>query len=709
MEVLKSLNIKSPILLLKVLNDGNFAIIDAQNTLRIIDSNDYKVIGGFKSNIAHERLVGSHVDVTPDAKYSISIIPGVNKAALFSVNKKELLYKVGRHQGDVESVAIDPNSRYCVTCGQDGKVFAWVLKAARLAFSMPIHTDFVTTVAFNETGQWIATGSFDRTINILNLATMKHPLKLRGHSSAIVKIVFLPEARMLSADKEGTLIVWDMIDGKVLHRLTKMNDDITALSISSDSHFAFVGTKLGYVGLYNLESMELLTPRYLKESEQITSIAYLADGFRLIIGTVEGNVRVYSLFGDQEKYMQMLREHQYKEFYDALDKNPILFYSKVYEMAERIWGDIQKKARAYLEKGDRPKAKELFDLFAGIPKKNPLITQMLRDYEKYGQFQACVNEGRLPLAYSMAKQYPAFQDSEPFRKAELRWKKLFAKAQELILAPNGDEQAKTLLAPYRGISEKTLLIQQLFEERKKYEYFKKVIAQSDYVKFFDLVRILPFLKEFAEYTAVMDYGDKLYIQSQKAYRAGDYATARKGCEILVAFPDYAKESQEMLETIRVKHLFYDAIASNNLINAFAYLNSYPLLYETPEAQVLERQWNVIVDNAQRYAAKGLVRETAEVFEIYQSVKDKYSAMGSVFAQCYSAQLEQKLREKASQNILEQGIRQYVALFGIDDMIAQVFEYFKRNYKTQIDLDTLKQGSLETWTPAMIIDDITRSG
>lgn len=709
MDVLKSINIKSPILLLKALNDGNFAIIDAQNSLRIIDSNEYKVIGGFKSSIVHERLVGSHVDMTPDARYSISIIPGVNKAALFSVNKKELLYKVGRHQGDVESVAIDPNSRYCVTCGQDGKVFAWVLKTAHLAFSMPIHTDFVTTVAFNETGQWIATGSFDRTINLLNLATMKHPLKLRGHSSSIVKIVFLPEARLLSADKEGTLIVWDMNNGKVLHRLTKMNDDITALSISSDSRFAFVGTKLGYVGLYNLESMELLTQRYLKESEQITSIAYLSEGFRLIVGTVEGNVRIYSLFGDQEKYMQMLRNQQYKQFYDALDENPMLLYSKVYGLAERIWSDIQKKARVHLEKGERPQAKELFDLFAGIPKKNSLITQMLRDYEKYGQFQACVEEGRLPLAYSMAKQYPAFQGSEPFRKAELRWKKLFAKAQELILAPNGEDQAKTLLAPYRGISEKTLLIQQLFAERKKYEYFRKVIAQNDYVKFFDLVKIFPFLKEFAEYTAVMDYGDKLYIQAQKAYRSGDYATARKGCEILVAFPDYAKESQEMLETIRVKHLFYDAIASDNLINAFAYLSSYPLLYETPEAQVLERQWNVIVDNAQRHAAQGLASETAKVFEIYQSVKDKYSVMGSVFAQCYSTQLEHILREKAPQNVLEQGIRQYVAFFGIDEMIIQVFEYFTRNYKTQIDLNTLRQGSLETWTPAMIVGDITKSG
>jgi hypothetical protein len=452
--------------------------------------------------------------------------------------------------------------------------------------------------------------------------------------------------------------------------------------------------------------MELLKHRYIRTGEQITTLTFIERGFRLAVGTADGNVHIYSLFGEQESYIQMLREHQYKEFYDALEDNPMLLYSKSYETAERIWNDVLIKAREHLENGERDSAKELLSFFTGIQKKNGLIAQMLRDYEKYAQFQTYIQDGRLPLAYSMAKQYPVFRDSEPYRKIELRWKKLFAKSQELILTQNGDEQARTLLAPYRGISEKTVLIQQLFDERRMYEYFKKVIAQQDYVKFFDLVKRHPFLKEFDEYNAVIEYGDKLYIQVQKGYKNGDYSTAKKGCEILVFFPDYAKEAQKILETIRVKFLFYDSITSNNLINAFSYLSSYPLLYETPEAQILERQWNTAVDQAQRYAAKGLAKEATEVFEPYRSVKAKFSAMGAVYAQCYSAQLEQKIREKAPQRLIEHGIRQYVSLFGMDDMILQLFELFKSQYKPQIDLEMLKQGSLASWSPSMVVYDIT---
>lgn len=706
MEVLKLFNIKQPILLLKTLADNRLAIIDSMNAVRIVDTEKYAVVAGFKSSIQHDRLVGSHVDITPDASYSVSTVPGTNKAALFSVAKKAVVYRLGRHQGEIESVGIDPNGRYCVTCGQDGKVFVWVLKTARLAYAMPPHSDFVTTVAFNDSGQWVATGSFDRTIQVLNLGIMKQPLKLRGHGSVIIKTFFLPEVKLLSVEREGGVIVWDLRSGKIIKRLTKMNDEVTTMTLSSDKRFAFVATKLGYIALYDLQIMEQIASRYIKESEMITSLAFLTDPHRLAVGTSEGNVRVYALFGDEEEYMELLRKRQYKTFYDVVERNPLLLYSKSYETAERIWADIVAKARALLEKHERAKAKELLVTFAGIPKKNTFISQMLRDYEKYAQFQTYVKEGRFPLAYSLAKQYSAFQDSEPYRQMELRWKKVFAKAQELILGSNGEEQARALLAPYRGISEKTVLIQQLFEQRRMYEYFKKVIAHRDYVKFFDLVKRHPFLKEFAEYTAVMDYADKLYVQAQKGYVSGEYTTAKKACEILLSFPDYAQEAQQMSEAIKVKHLFYDAIASSNLLNGYAYLNAYPLLYDTPEAQMLERQWNAIVDQAQKYAAKGRASEIAEMFEPYRNVQEKYAAMGAVVAQAYCVQLEEKLRSKAPQSLIENGILRYVEFFGIDEGIMSVFNYAVKHYGSTLDLETLKQGSLETWTPQMLVDDIT---
>lgn len=705
MDIVKSFNIKRPILLLKTLQDGKLAIIDSHNALRIIDPATFSVVGGFKSSIEHDRIVGSHVDVSDDGKFSVSVIPGTNKAALFSVAKKELMYKTGRHTGEIESVAIDSQNRYCVTCGQDGKGFLWVLKTARLAFTLPSHADYVTAVCFDDNGQWIATGSFDRTINVLNLSTMKNPVRLSAHTSVIKKIIFLNEARLVSVDKDGNVIVWDLRTGRIIKRMSKMNDEVTTMAVSADKRFLFIGTKLGYIGLYSMDTLEQIKHRYIKERESITSMAFLADPFRLAVGTAEGNVNVYSLFGNEQALMEMLRIRSYKAFYAAVEDNPLIQYSKPYALAEKVWSDVVNKARVFLEKGEKGKAKELFNLFSGITNKAAFIAQMLQSYEKYAQFRTYVQEERYSLAYSLAKQYPAFQETDPYRFMEVRWKKSFAKAQEMIVQPGGEEAARQLLAPYRGISDKSALLQQMFEQRRMFEYFKKVISERNFVKFFELIKVHSFLKEFPEYTAVMDYADKLYVQVQKAYMEGDYATARRGSEVLSAFPDYAAEAHELSDTIRVKHLFYDAIKSNNLVNAFSYLSAYPLLYETPEAQVLERQWGAIVDQAQKFAAKGLAIETYNVFEPYQSIRDKYAAMAGVIAQAYCVQLEKALRIKAPQEHIELGVRRYIEWFGIDEAISQIFDVFKKHYPTQIDPEMLKQGSFETWAPGERIEEI----
>lgn len=706
MDVLKLLNFKEPILFLKTLKNGHFSVIDLHNTLRIVDADSYSVIDGFKTNIKHERHLSSYVDLTDDGEYMVAADTEKNKAAIFSLSKRKQIYKAGTHEGEIESVAMDPNGRYFVTSGQDGKSFAWVLKTSRLAFSLPPHADFVSAVSFSDDSQWIATGSYDKSINVFNIGTMKDPIKLRGHSDMVKDIIFLPELKLLSVDRLGGLIIWDMSSGKIIKRLSKAIDEVSAVCISANKHFLFVGTKLGYVSLYDLHAMELISQRFLKVSETITSLAFLNEPVRLAIATQEGNIYIYSLFGDEEKYMQMLLDGDYKTFYVELEDNPMLTYSKPYELAEKSWEYAVEKGRLYLEQNERSKAKEIFAPYVGIPKKTAIINQMLNAYEKFGMFENYIKIGRLPLAYSLAKQYPSFQDSELYTKMELQWKKVFFKAQELILMTNGEEQAKVLLAPYRGISDKTALIQQLFEQRKTYVYMKKLLSQHDYVKFFGLVKMYPFLKEFSEYGSTMEYGEILYIQAQKAYINGDYATARKACNILSSFPDYSKEAHAMEETIRIKHLFYQAITSNDLTNAFSYLGTYPLLYETSEAQLLERQWNVIVDNAQRFASTGSIKETWEVFEPYFAITDKYRAMGGVMAQAYCVQLEQKIQFKAPQENIEYGIRQYIALFGLDEGIRSVCNYFKLLYETSLDTEMFEEDTPMLWTPSMYVDDIT---
>jgi hypothetical protein len=705
MQTVKSFNIKQPVLLLKVLNNGILAVIDAHTSLRLINVSSYKIVGGFKTNIEHERIIGNHVSIAPGGGVCATIIPNTNQAALFSVAKKSLLYKIQRHQGEIESISIDPNGRYFVTGGQDGKTFVWSLKTARLAFTLPPHSDYVTCSAFNANGQWLATGSFDKTISVLNIATMKAPIKLRAHSAAIINLFFLPSFRLLSVDKDGGIIIWDIRNGKILKRMTKVNDSVNDITLSHDFKFLFVGTKLGHVALYNLEEYELLTQRYLKSKETITALGFIEDGFRLAIGTADGNVDIYNLFGDQEEYMKMIKEQNYKEFYSVVDDNPVLMYSEAYKFVERMWEATLSKAKALLAKSKKKEAEKLLESFKKVSKKAKFINQILKDFDQYTIFQKYIQEERYPLAYSMAKQYEIFQDSDAYRKMEKRWKLSFMKAQELILSKNGEEQARQILNKYRGISEKAALIGQLFAERKMYLYFKKLIAQKDFVKMFELVKNHSFLTEFSEYQAVIDYADKVYIKAQQAYMKGDYLTAQKLVSLIKDFPDYTEEAQEMEDAIKAKKLFYDAIQAGNLVNAFAFMSSYPLLYETKEGMELEDDWNRVVDIAMKYAAKGDAMAIKDTIQAYIDIDAKYEAIANLYQQCYNVQLEQALKKELPPNEIEMGIKNYLQSFGADDFIIYYIDRYNEKYQKTFSHENYVVGDITLWTPRLIVPSI----
>jgi hypothetical protein len=238
-----------------------------------------------------------------------------------------------------------------------------------------------------------------------------------------------------------------------------------------------------------------------------------------------------------------------------------------------------------------------------------------------------------------------------------------------------------------------------------YVYFKKLIAQKEFVKMFELVKNHSFLKEFNEYQAVLDYADKVYIKAQQSYVDADYIAAQKLIVLIKEFPDFAEEAREMEDAIKAKQLFYDAIHAGSLINAFAYMSSYPLLYETREGIELEEDWNKAVDIALKYAAKGEAIKIKQSLESYLDIDAKYEAMANLFQQCYNIQLEQALREKIDTETIEIGMRNYLQTFGSDDFILYYIDRYNTAHQKTFSYENESIGDITYWTPKLIVPSI----
>ncbi len=706
MEAVKTLNLKNPIILIKVLDNNRLLVIDNETTIRYLALPTYELASGFKVNIKHIRYKSNMLSCSNDGQFLATASADCKESRLYNTKTKKALAKVDRHHGEVSCVGVSPNGKYMFSGGDDGKTFVIDIKTGRLVFTLPVHVDTINDIAFSPNSNWVATASYDKKISLFNIATMNPKGKLKAHAAPIMKLLFLGHNRLVSSDKNAKVIIWDIQAAKVLERLNGVHDDVTQMIADKENKFLFIGTALGYILLYDLNTYELLSKKYIKLSSTITALTFNSQTDELIIGTEDGMLHVYNIYEGEEELNELLKQKAFTAIQKAAEVNPILAHTKIYGLVANMWETTLKKAKLYLQKGDKKTAIALFKHFKNIPDKNKIMQRVLLEYEEFSKFEALAKQGKLPLAYGLVNKYPSYKDSNIYKALEKNWRKAFAQAQKYALQPRGADQAKEILAPYRGISEKTKLIQELLTEGEVYKRFRVSIGQKDFKICFELIKQHPFLKEFPEYTTIMDYGDTLYIKSQQSIAAGDTHSAIKMLRILHDFADFKEEVKELMLDIENKQKFFNAIEENDIALAYNFLATTEELYDTDDGKRLHQEWSDDLAEANEQAVQGNSKGVEIAFEKYMKVSSKYASIGTVFGWCYMVQLENAIKAKQDQYDIENGIKNYMLSFGLQDQIENLFNIFKKRYpESKLLLESLTKGSLSMWRPAMIVDSI----
>ena len=706
MKPVQSKNIKSPVILTKLLDNSQLVVADSNTTIRYLNPDNLQIIDGFKANIHHIHYKTKVVDFSNNGGFFTTLSSDAKESRLYNSNTKKAVAKVSRHQGTVSCVGIDQTGQYMFSCGDDGKTFAIDVKSGKLAFTLPVHIDTINDIAFSKNGNWIATASYDRRVSIFNLSMMTPKHILKAHSSPIMHLRFLNKNRILSIDKDANAIVWNIYSGKVLHRLEGIHDDVTKVTISDDDKFLFIGTALGYVLVYDLDTYERLSKKYIKLSSSITSMEFYPKKQQLILGCDNGDLLFYDIYEGEDELKELLRLKQYEEIQKRADINPILAYTKIYELVSNLWEKTLAKAIVCLQNDDKKTAIALFSNFKNIPAKNTIMQKVILEYADFSKFVALAKAGKTALAYNLANKHPMYKDSKIYKSLEARWQKAFVLAQKYSIDPKGMDQAKEVLAPYRGISEKTKLIQDLLTQGEVYKRFRASIGQKDFKVSFELIRHHPFLMEFPEYTTIINYADTLYIKSQDFMKAGDTHSAIKILRILADFDDFKEEVKHLMLDIESKQKFFNAIEEEDIIQAYNLMASTDELLDTDDGKRLNEQWKADLSIANTYAVSGDVASIEKALSAYMKISSKYMSLATVFGWCYMVQLEQAVKSKKDQVTIENGIKNYILCFGVQDQIESFFNIFTRYYpKSKLSLELLTKGSLSMWRPSMIVKSI----
>jgi len=705
MTIINSKNIKKPVIYLKLLENKNLLIVDADTTVRYFDRDSLKLLHGFKLSIKHQRYKNSVVDFTNDGQYFALISEDRKEAKVYTTRTKSMIAQIDRHQGDVSCIGIEPTGNYIFASGEDGKTFVIDRVSGELVFTLPHHNDSISDIAFNKNGNLVALASYDKTISLFDFKQQIELKSLKVHSQQVVKIAFLNNNRLVSVDSRLTAIVWDISQAKVISILQGIHDDVTQfLSIKEDS-FLFVATALGYIILYDLQTYKLLSKKFIKVPSAILSLEFYDEKNQLIIGTEDGNILFYNIYEGVENLKELYKQKNYKAMEKEFIANPFLEYTQISLLVEERWEKILVMAKGYLQEGDRKRAIKLFDGFKSLPQKNLIIQKLLGEYNDFEKFAFLTKKKQIALAYGVANQNPLYKNSKIYKNLEYKWYKDFQLAKKYAFNLQLDE-AKKVLVPYRGLSEKMKDIQELFAQGEIYKRFRWAISREDFKVVFELSKVHLFLKRLKEYEDLMKYADKLYIDAIQAIGRGENVLAMKNLRILLDFKDFKDEVKKLLEGIEKKQKFLEAIKDEKFVLAYNLLAISKELQDTKEGIKLQEFWKRDVKEANKYAIQGDVTKIEEVLEQYFKIVSKYTLLASVFRLCYLVQIEEAMRTKVHQRDIEKGIKNYLLFFGVDNKIKIFYYNFMRNYKdSKLNLEYLQKGSFEKWKPIMIVKSI----
>jgi WD40 repeat protein/predicted Ser/Thr protein kinase len=146
----------------------------------------------------------------------------------------------------------------------------------------------VTCAAFSPDLEALATGAWDGTILLWDVATGQRRADLRAHTGVVHAVAFTPDgSALVSAGGDGVLSLWDVARRRERAKLVLGPRAARCLAISPDGKTLAAGGEDGVVKSWDLGSLKECRPPIVC-GQHVVSLAFAPDGATVAIGLYPG-------------------------------------------------------------------------------------------------------------------------------------------------------------------------------------------------------------------------------------------------------------------------------------------------------------------------------------------------------------------------------------------------------------------------------------
>lgn len=161
------------------------------------------------------------------------------------------------------------------------------------------HTSLINSIAFNGSGQLIATGSDRGTVRFWDVKSQRaygKPLILK---SAVTSVQFNPDANLIAcACNDKSVSLWEVVKQQSWGKPMILNSEITSVSFSPDGKLVAIACKNNTVSLWEVVNQQLWGKPMIHDKD-VTSVTFSPDGKFIASGSQDKTVKLWEVVNQE--------------------------------------------------------------------------------------------------------------------------------------------------------------------------------------------------------------------------------------------------------------------------------------------------------------------------------------------------------------------------------------------------------------------------
>ncbi len=199
---------------------------------------------------------------------------------------------IAGHSREVWQVAVSPDGQYFASGSVDRTV-----QLRRMPEGEFVHTftqpEGITSIAFSPDGQYLASGSYDESVRVWRVRDGALERTLAGHRGTVWSVAFSADGhRLASSGEDKTVRLWRVSDGAALQTLVGHTLNIWSVAFSPDGHWLATGSFDKTAKLWRGDTGGLVHT-LSGHSEAIVELAFSPDSTLLATGSDDSSIKLW--------------------------------------------------------------------------------------------------------------------------------------------------------------------------------------------------------------------------------------------------------------------------------------------------------------------------------------------------------------------------------------------------------------------------------